>query len=943
MDMIQTCSASNPWFVTRATNSVIVRCGSVNVYAQRRGSAVSDHGHLIFLGTLSTGSIILPMPDFVAECTILAMGNAETTIELLSDSPSMGPGSSTAGVAVWLDLLFDACQTDKERTSSHLPLIADEAISVRMHQTLIPQHRTVWCSSSEVQPSVTTLARQADAVVPVSHIVPAVAVCERSITPSTTESVLAAIGPAHALDIAMRFLEHQLAAHRASEEAVAREAIERRVWLREHAAISGMQHLAAVGAEAEGRVLSVSSNPVIAIAGRIAMHLQTPLYVPPTWTSTDVDKIDRLLEYSRIRTRSIVLPDGWYRFAGYPIVCFHTDGRIVACIQEGGRSYRAWYADGASEPVDANSASKFMANALQVYRPLPAEPLSGRALLRFALDPVRSDLRTILLAGVAGGLLSLFMPSITGVIIDQVIPMTQRSQLLLIAIGIALAAIVKGMFDLTRDIAVLRVQLATDVSLQAALWDRLLSLPATFFRKFTAGELATRAQGIGTIQTLLAGTTATSLIAFVFSIFQLGLLFYRSTTLAWYALLILSLTLLVLLVISYARYRLILRVQDVYQTITGMILQFLSAISKLRATASENVAFRLWADKFAQQRNAEFRSTRLQNASLILNLVAPTIASMVFYWAINDMNIEKQTVQVGDLLSFTAAFTLFWASMQAFVTAFETLLMCIPLFTNASPILDAYPEVDEAKPDPGAITGRIDFNSITFRYDPEGPKIVNDVSFSVQPGEFVALVGSSGSGKSTILRLLLGFEQPEAGSIYVDGMDIRDVNIRSIRQQMGVVIQNGKMLSGDIGKNIIGASTSLTDDDAWEAARAAGLDGDIREMPMGMHTVISEGGGALSGGQRQRLLIARALAGKPRVVLMDEATSALDNRTQQIVTDSLGRMNVTRIVIAHRLSTVAQADRIIVLHAGSIVEQGSYAELMALDGIFASMAKRQIA
>jgi ATP-binding cassette subfamily C protein len=374
-----------------------------------------------------------------------------------------------------------------------------------------------------------------------------------------------------------------------------------------------------------------------------------------------------------------------------------------------------------------------------------------------------------------------------------------------------------------------------------------------------------------------------------------------------------------------------------------MILQFLSAIGKLRATASENAAFNLWADKFAEQRNAEYRSTRLQNVSLILNLVVPTIASMVFYWGINDMAKAGEAVNIGDLLSFTTAFTLFWASMQAFVTAFETLLMCIPLYTNAKPILDMYPEIDEGKPDPGMITGRIDFNGVTFRYDADGPTILDNVSFSIQPGEFVALVGPSGSGKSTTLRLLLGFEQPEAGSIYVDGMDVRDVNIRSIRRQMGVVIQNGKVLSGDIGKNIIGASTTLTYEDAWEAAKAAGFDQDIRDLPMGMHTVISEGGGALSGGQRQRLLIARALAGKPRVVLMDEATSALDNRTQQIVTDSLGRMNVTRMVIAHRLSTVAQADRIIVLQSGRIVEQGSYAELMALDGVFAAMARRQIA
>ncbi len=943
MDTLQPCSPNTPWCITAATTAVAVRTGSVNVYAQRRGAAAAENGHLVYLGSLPSGAVILPVPTTVLGCSIIAIGNTETAIELLGDVSNTVQPSLTAGIAMWLDMLLDACETDQVRTSNHLPLAANGTVSVQQHRTLTPHQRTVWCPSADVQPTVAALARQVDTYIPVSRVVPAVALRDTHLTPCHTEAVLAHIRLTDALDIVLRYLEHRLAAFLAEEAEQARRAIDGRIQLREQAVTAGLSRLAAVGTDAVGSMPPISGNPLVAIAGRIALQLQTPLHVPPTWTSTDIDTIDRLLEHSRIRTRSVVLPEGWYRFAGYPMVGYHTDGRIVAFIQAGGGSYQAWYADGTVEPVDALSASQFMSNALQVYRPLPATPLSGRSLLRFALAPVRSDLRVILLAGVAGGLLSLFIPSITGVIVDQVIPMTQRNQLVLIAIGIALAAIVKGLFDLTRDIAVLRVQLATDVSLQAALWDRLLSLPATFFRRFTAGELATRAQGLGTIQTLLAGTTATSLVAFVFSIFQIGLLFYRSSTLAWYAVLILALTLLALLGISYGRYRMILRVQEVYQTISGMILQFLSAIGKLRATASENAAFNLWADTFAEQRNAEYRSTRLQNVSLILNLVVPTIASMVFYWGINDMAKAGEAVNIGDLLSFTTAFTLFWASMQAFVTAFETLLMCIPLYANAKPILDMYPEIDEGKPDPGMITGRIDFNGITFRYDSDGPTILDNVSFSIQPGEFVALVGPSGSGKSTTLRLLLGFEQPEAGSIYVDGMDIRDVNIRSIRRQMGVVIQNGKVLSGDIGKNIIGASTTLTYDDAWEAAKAAGFDQDIRDMPMGMHTVISEGGGALSGGQRQRLLIARALAGKPRVVLMDEATSALDNRTQQIVTDSLGRMNVTRMVIAHRLSTVAQADRIIVLQSGRIVEQGSYAELMALDGVFTAMARRQIA
>ena len=233
-------------------------------------------------------------------------------------------------------------------------------------------------------------------------------------------------------------------------------------------------------------------------------------------------------------------------------------------------------------------------------------------------------------------------------------------------------------------------------------------------------------------------------------------------------------------------------------------------------------------------------------------------------------------------------------------------------------------------------------NHASFRYSSDSPLVLRDVSFTIRPGEFVAFTGTSGSGKSTLIRLLLGFEQPLSGAIYYDGQDFAGLDLQEVRKQMGVVLQSGKLLAGDLLTNIVGNSP-LTVEDAWDAARVSGMEEDIKALPMGMYTMVAEGGKTLSGGQRQRLMIARAVVNRPRILLLDEATSALDNRTQDIVSQALEGMRATRIVVAHRLSTIINADRIFVLDQGVIAESGTYNELLQKNGIFAELAKRQIA
>jgi ATP-binding cassette subfamily C protein len=424
------------------------------------------------------------------------------------------------------------------------------------------------------------------------------------------------------------------------------------------------------------------------------------------------------------------------------------------------------------------------------------------------------------------------------------------------------------------------------------------------------------------------------------SAFSFVLLFYYDWKLA---LLATGLSLVLVLAIALTSY-LQLGHQRVLGAIggrlSGLVLELINGVSKFRVAGAEARAFAYWAGEFAGQRRVSYRARSVNNALLVFNAAFPVVTSMAVFAAMMFWLDPKPSI--GSFLGFNSAFTQFITGVLAIGTACATVIQIVPLFERARPILEALPEADENKADPGELSGAIELNNVSFRYLENGPPVLDDISLQIRPGEFVALVGPSGSGKSTLLRLLLAFDAPEAGAILYDGRDLASLDPRGVRRQIGSVLQNGRLMSGNVFENIVGSST-LTMDDAWEAARMAGLDEDIRQMPMEMQTVISEGGGTLSGGQRQRLLIARAIVHRPRIVFFDEATSALDNRTQEIVSKSLEGLAATRVVIAHRLSTIVNADRIYVLQNGRIVESGTYRELMQRRGLFSELARRQIA
>jgi NHLM bacteriocin system ABC transporter ATP-binding protein len=440
----------------------------------------------------------------------------------------------------------------------------------------------------------------------------------------------------------------------------------------------------------------------------------------------------------------------------------------------------------------------------------------------------------------------------------------------------------------------------------------------------------------------VSGATVSAVLGGVFSLVNFALMFSYSPSLAWRASLLIALAVAITGVGSWIQLRHQRKVSAIQAKVSGVVLQLLSAVGKLRVAGAEVQAFAQWAQRFGEQRSIQFRVRRVATGMSSVQAAFPVIANGVLFASALPLLQEGEALRTGDFLAFLAAYASCQAALLGACTALLSTLTTVPLYEQARPILVTAPEVDEAKSDPGSLTGEIAIQRAHFRYSADGPLVLRDVNIHVKPGEFVAFVGPSGSGKSTMFRLLLGFEKLESGAIYYDGQDLNGLDVQAVRRQLGVVLQHGQLMSGDIYTNIAG-SAQVSIEDAWEAARMAGFDEDVKAMPMGMHTVISEGGGSLSGGQRQRLMIARAIVQRPRILLFDEATSALDNRTQAIVSASLERLRVTRVVVAHRLSTIVKADRIVVIQRGQVVQEGRYDELMARPGLFAELARRQIA
>jgi NHLM bacteriocin system ABC transporter ATP-binding protein len=665
----------------------------------------------------------------------------------------------------------------------------------------------------------------------------------------------------------------------------------------------------------------------------------------PREKANQQERVGEIAKASRFRTRVIALRDDWYKRDSGPIYGFYTEGENpIAFIPTSSTSYVMYdIAAGTKRPVTEKTLEGVSPFGLTFYRPFPDGPLGVPDLVKFGSHGIIKDFIMLAFVGVALGVLGTLAPYATGQIFDTAIPQADKFILLQFTIALVIAAFTLMTFKIVQSISVIRIQGRMDYSIQAALWDRLLNLPANFFSKYEAGDLADRASGVNAIRDLLAGAGVSAILGAISSIFYVALMFKYSLHLAALAIGLTFVFVAFTTATNYVRLRYQRKMMTINGKIAGLALQLISGVAKLRTSGAENHAFRTWAHEWAEQRKLNFKANTVQNYSEVFNATFGLFSSMAIFFVLASlMEGGKAKLSTGDFIAFSSAYGLFIGAMMALAAASMQLNEIVPIYERFKPILTEPAEVDESKQYPGRLTGAIEMSHIHFRYTDDGPWILNDVSLKIAPGEFVAFVGGSGSGKSTMMRLMLGFEKPVKGTVYFDGQDLATLDLREVRQQMGVVLQTSRVLPTDIFRNIVGTS-SLTIEDAWGAAESAALADDIRDMPMGMHTYVAEGGGGFSGGQKQRLLIARAVVNKPRIIFLDEATSALDNRTQAVVTESMAKLQATRIAIAHRLSTIIMADRICVLEKGVIKEQGTAEELMALNGIFAELASRQTA
>ncbi|MFF3458260.1 NHLP bacteriocin export ABC transporter permease/ATPase subunit [Streptomyces sp. NPDC002730] len=686
-----------------------------------------------------------------------------------------------------------------------------------------------------------------------------------------------------------------------------------------------------------------ADDATFAVCRRVAEAAGITLTEPPRSGAVNdrVSPVERIAVGSRIRTRPVRLDGRWWRTNSGPLVGhWAKSGAPVALLWRRGRYEAVNPASGLRRRIGKDSADEFEPRAVMFYRPLPERPMTPWRLLRFSLRDSGTDVRSLALAGLVTVALGALVPIATGQVLGVYVPTAERSLIVQLSLAVMIASIVSAAFMLLQNLTVLRMEGRMESALQPAVWDRLLRLPTKFFTERSTGELASAAMGISTIRRVLSGIGPVAVQAGTVGAMNLVLLLCYSVPLALAAIAMLVVIGAVFLGMGLWQLRWQRQLVELGNKLNNQAFQTLRGLPKLRVAAAESFAYAAWAREFARSRELQQRAGRIRNLTTVLDAVYLPLCSLLMFMLL--AGPARGSMSAGEFLTFNTSVTMLLTSVTQISGALVSAAAVLPMFEQVKPVLDEAPEVRGTSAQPGALSGGIEARKLSFRYSDDGPLVLDDVSLQVQPGEFVAIVGPSGCGKSTLLRLLIGFDKPASGSVLYDGQDLAALDQSAVRRQCGVVLQNAQPLTGSILDCICGAE-AFSQEEAWEAAEMAGLAEDIKRMPMGLHTMIA-GSGAISGGQRQRLMIAQALIRRPRILFFDEATSALDNETQRIVIESTRRLSASRLVIAHRLTTVMDADRVIVMSDGRIVEEGAPSELLArAGGHLHELVRRQMA
>ncbi|MFF8926695.1 NHLP bacteriocin export ABC transporter permease/ATPase subunit [Streptomyces longwoodensis] len=686
--------------------------------------------------------------------------------------------------------------------------------------------------------------------------------------------------------------------------------------------------LAAIGGPAGKRATAADADATYAACKLVAQAAGIALAAPERMGAGGdrLDPVERIALASRVRTRAVRLDGRWWRDDVGPLVGHRAlSGAPVALLWRRGGYVAVHPATGRETPVERANAQEFEPRAVMFYRPLPDRAPSPLRLLRFSMRGTGGDLTNLLLSGLVTVAIGALVPLATGRVLGAYVPRAQEGPIVRVCLAVMVAGVVAAAFMLLQNLTILRLEGRVEATLQPAVWDRLLRLPTRFFAERSTGELAGAAMGVSAIRRLLAGLGPSVVQASTVGAVNLGLLLWFSVPLALAAVGMLVVVAGVFLGLGLWQVRWQRRLVVLTNKLNNQAFQTLRGLPKLRVAAAENYAYAAWAEQFARSRELQQRLGRIKNLNAVLGAVYLPLCSLLMFMLL--AGPARGALSAADFLTFTTSMTMLLTSVTSLTGAFVAAVAALPLFEEIRPVLEATPEVRSGSTRPGPLSGAVEARRLSFRYADDGPLVLDDVSFEARPGEFVAVVGPSGCGKSTLLRLLIGFDRPVSGSVLYDGQDLAALDQSAVRRQCGVVLQHAQPFTGSI-MDVICGTEAYTPEEVMAAAELAGLAEDIRRMPMGLHTIVS-GSGSVSGGQRQRLMIAQALIRRPRILFFDEATSALDNETQRVVIDSTRKLHATRVVIAHRLSTVLDADRVVVMEHGKVVQQGTPAELLA--------------
>ena len=651
-----------------------------------------------------------------------------------------------------------------------------------------------------------------------------------------------------------------------------------------------------------------------------------------------------ILRTSGVRGRRIRLSGDdpwWIGDSGAMLGFLREDGRPVALLPGAAGRYRMVDpASGRSERVDSNRAAALEPNAWFFYRPLPSDrPVGTREMFRFASWKLAADLGRFLAAGIAASAFTLAPAVVVGMLVNRVFPEGDVGALIGFTAALAGIAVVGALLHLLQGTALMRIEGRVTVRAVAAAWDRVLGLPLAFFRRFTVGEMGARLMAFQTMRDQVSGIVADALLSVIFLLPTFLLIFLYDAALGWLNLGIGLFSLLVAIVLGFLQIAPNRRIRKAARELGGELFQYINGIAKLRSSGAEASAFASWAKKYREQKQAEMQAGGLNEHLVSYTAALPMLAAAALFAVALQRGPEG--LIIGDFLAVFAASMLFYTMVARFGQSFYAVAAVLTEYEQVRPVLEAVPERLAEGNDSVRLDGEILFDHVCFGYDGHGPRLLEAVNIHVRPGEFVAIVGRSGAGKSTLFRLALGLEQLDHGAIYYDGHELGNLNLRAVRQQVGVVVQGTNLHPGNVLENIIGKSGELTIDDARRAARLAALEEDIDAMPMGFFTAVSDSRENFAGGQAQRIKIAAALVRNPRILFLDEATNSLDAESQARVMRSIETLAVTRVVIAHRLSTIRNANRIYVLDGGTVVQQGSFDELFEVEGTFRDLVRRQ--